>query len=122
MKFRVKADKHSDLYFIKYYGGSYPQFIINDSPGWENTAKTFDTWQDANEVAKHFSGYIEEVQPELFSVYWNEAYKNFSVIKQNRFIKYQNIIENDLTEHGAKELAKDLNISYEFAMRNDKNG
>lgn len=122
MKFRVKADKNSSLYFIEYHGGSYPQFIINDSPGWESIAKTFDTWQDANEVAKHFSGYIEEVQPEVFYVYWNGNIKEFITVQKNKYFRFDNIIENDLTEQGARELAKNLNISYEFAMRNDKNG
>lgn len=107
MKFRVKADKDSSLYFIEYYGGSYPQFIINDSPGWETQAKIFDTWQDANEVSKHFSGYIEEIKENDYIVYFDST--NRFMYSRFEFVDDSYIIKFDLTENEAKEMASDLN-------------
>lgn len=116
MKFRAKADKNSSLYFVKWSDGEYPQFIINNSPWWKSTAKTFDTWQDANEVARHFNGYIEEVQPEIYMVYWDSGKRKFIARQENRFITYENTIESNLTKQESINLVRSLNISYDFVM------
>lgn len=120
MKYRVKAHKNSDLYF-KCFVETAVKFELNEL-GYEENIKTFDTWQDANLVAEHFNGYIEVVEPDKFCVYWNSNTKKFIPELKNIYFQYNGVIEDNLMENCAKELARALNISYEFAMRNDKNG
>ncbi|WP_285015518.1 hypothetical protein [Lactococcus garvieae] len=50
-----------NMYFLKFDGGTYPTFVIDDQPGASSEAYVFDKYEDAKEVADTISGVVVHV-------------------------------------------------------------
>ena len=58
-RYKVKlTTKSVNMYFMKFDGGTYPTFVIDDQPGAPDEACIFNTYDEAREVAIVFGGTV----------------------------------------------------------------
>lgn len=55
LKYKVML---GNMYFMKFDGGTYPTFVIDDQPGASSEAYVFDNYENAKEAADTIYGVV----------------------------------------------------------------